>query len=129
VPTSAPFTPASTNDNGFPSDVPSSNAYCQDDEECQNLDEMNSTPDNLVYSCPTAKCIGNQCQCSPNCKKDPYTGMCCQGVQTIGSDSFCIENTATPGLAQIKYLLKQKGLKQEFDKKTYRKMLQQSVKM
>lgn len=88
---------------------------CYSDEDCMNPDSYSSTPDKLVYSCPTAKCKNSSCECGSTCKQDPYSGMCCQDVQNIRGDSFCIENTSIPGLGMLKYNMKQQ-IKQQMMK-------------
>lgn len=62
---------------------------CFDDEYCKNIDNTNSTPDNVIYSCPDAVCRNNTCQCGPNCQLDPYTGMCCQELVQVRGQTFC----------------------------------------
>lgn len=89
------------------------NATCYTDDDCMNMDAFSSSPNKIVYSCPDAKCVSNSCTCGANCKKDPYSGTCCQGIETIRGDTFCIENTAIPGLGNIKYSMKQKAMKQQ----------------
>ncbi len=85
--------------------------FCYSDEDCMNLDSFSSGPKKgLVYSCPKAKCVTGSCQCGTTCKKDPYSGMCCQGIKTIRGDAFCIENTAMPGLSSMKMSMKQKAM-------------------
>lgn len=85
--------------------------FCYSDEDCMNLDSFSSGPKKgLVYSCPTAKCVTGSCQCGSTCKKDPYSGMCCQGLKTIRGDTFCIENTAMPGLNAMRFSMKQKSM-------------------
>jgi hypothetical protein len=105
-PTFSPFelTPDSTAFVPIPNSA--INTYCSDDSECMNIDEFSSTPDNIVYSCPSAKCLNNQCSCGSSCKIDPYSGRCCQGLENIRGDTFCIENTAIPGLGQFKWKVK-----------------------
>jgi hypothetical protein len=72
------------------------NFGCSLDEDCMNLDPGLSNPNNLVYSCPKAKCLNNTCSCGSECQRDPYTGMCCQGIDIIRGDAFCIEHTERP---------------------------------
>ncbi len=69
-------------------------AFCTDDLMCQNINATKSTPDNIILTCPAAKCLEGVCSCGTECKRDPYTGMCCKDVEKIGSDTFCIENYA-----------------------------------
>ncbi len=66
--------------------------YCTDDLMCQNINSNKSTPDNIVLTCPNAKCIEGTCNCGDECKRDPYTGMCCKDVEKINNDFYCIEN-------------------------------------
>jgi hypothetical protein len=92
------------------SDLANSN-FCYSDEDCMNLDSFSSSPKKgLVYSCPKAKCVVGSCKCGPDCKKDPYSGMCCQGIKTIRGDAFCIENTAMPGLDSLRFTMRQKSM-------------------
>ena len=74
-----------------------SNAFCADDQMCQTIDEYQSTPSNIVYACPSGKCISGQCSCGAGCVRDPR-GYCCQGLQTINGESFCVTNTAKPNI-------------------------------
>ena len=69
---------------------------CSHDEDCMHLDEDKSTWSNLVYACPNAKCNEGTCQCGSSCVLDSYSGICCQGIDIIGSDSFCIMSTESP---------------------------------
>jgi hypothetical protein len=66
--------------------------FCSDDIMCQNINSKKSTPDNIVLVCPEAKCVGGTCQCGKKCKKDPYTGMCCNDIEKVGNDTYCVEN-------------------------------------
>lgn len=66
--------------------------FCSDDLMCQNINSKKSTPGNIVLVCPDAKCSGGTCQCGKKCKKDQYTGMCCNDIEKVGSDTYCIEN-------------------------------------
>jgi len=75
-----------------------SGSSCYHDEDCMHLDEDKSTWSNLVYACPSAKCNEGTCQCGTGCMVDSYSGICCQGLEMIGSDSFCIMSTGQPGL-------------------------------
>lgn len=66
--------------------------FCSDDLMCQNINSEKSTVDNLVLTCPNAKCVGGTCSCGSECKKDKYTGICCLDTQQIGDETYCIEN-------------------------------------
>lgn len=71
---------------------------CYSNEDCMNLDSRLSRPDKLVYSCPNARCVGGSpgtsgtCNCV-NCKLDPYSGKCCQGLEKVGNDIFCVNSS------------------------------------
>jgi len=69
---------------------------CQDDLECQHIDENKSTVDNLVLDCPEAKCMGGTCSCGSKCSRDSYMGICCNKVEKkiVNGQvtTFCIEN-------------------------------------
>jgi hypothetical protein len=69
---------------------------CQDDLECQHIDEKRSTVDHLVLDCPEAKCMGGTCSCGSKCSRDPYMGVCCNKVEkkVVNGQltTFCIEN-------------------------------------
>ncbi len=90
--TDAPVTTA-------PIDVNKIGFTCTSNEDCMNLDSFSSTPGNPVYSCPSATCNSGVCSCEPSCKLDKYSGTCCQGLEKIGSELYCIENTAKPTLS------------------------------
>ncbi len=65
---------------------------CQDDLMCQNIDSRRSTPDNMVLTCPGAKCLDGTCSCGPGCERDSYTSMCCTRVEKdANGNSYCIE--------------------------------------
>ena len=49
---------------------------CGDDEYCKNIDLFNSEPGKLVYKCPNATCSIGNCNCGPECMKDPRTKIC-----------------------------------------------------
>ena len=72
---------------------------CSRDSDCMTIDENLSTPGNIIYSCPEAKCVGSTCQCT-NCVKDPYLGKCCQGLQTINGTQYCVQHTGIPATQQ-----------------------------
>jgi hypothetical protein len=67
-------------------------SFCTDDLMCQNINANKSKTDKMVLTCPNAKCVGGTCDCGSNCERDPYTGICCNSIEKIGSDTFCIEN-------------------------------------
>jgi hypothetical protein len=70
---------------------------CTSDDDCMNMDAYRSKPGSSpVYSCPGAKCSGGSCNCGSDCKLDPYSGICCQGLEKIGQDIFCVESTGEP---------------------------------
>lgn len=66
---------------------------------CRNINASKSVPGQPpVYTCPKAKYdySKGQCDCGDNCKRDPYTGLCCKDVEVVGTGAnqvtFCIEN-------------------------------------
>lgn len=74
---------------------------CTDDLMCQNIDSKRSVPGKTpVLVCPEARCMGGRCSCGDNCERDPYTGMCCTGIEerTVNTPdgdfttTFCIED-------------------------------------
>ncbi len=66
---------------------------CTGDDDCMNMDSYRSSPGkDPVYSCPAAKCTGNTCICGSDCKLDPYLGICCQDLEVINKDVFCVED-------------------------------------
>ena len=69
---------------------------CQDNLDCQHIDENKSTVDHLVLDCPEAKCMGGTCSCGSKCSRDPYMGICCSQVEkkVVNGQltTFCIEN-------------------------------------
>lgn len=73
---------------------------CVTNEDCMNLDSFSSSVNkgkiNMVYSCPSATCNDGVCNCGNDCSLDPYSGVCCQGLDKIGDDVYCIENTNPP---------------------------------
>ncbi len=90
--TEAPYTIPlqTTNKTGF---------QCLTDEDCKNPDSFSSTPGKngkMVYSCPSATCSGGVCNCGSTCALDPYSGVCCQGLEKIGGEMYCVENTSQP---------------------------------
>lgn len=58
--------------------------------------QLKCSPNQPVFSCPDAKCVDGSCVCGSKCKRDPYSGMCCQGFETIRGQTFCIEVTKSP---------------------------------
>jgi hypothetical protein len=81
-------TQLTTNKTGF---------QCTSNEDCMNMDSYRSTPGKPpVYSCPTATCSAGVCSCEPSCKLDPYSGVCCQALEKIGGESYCVESTGQP---------------------------------
>jgi hypothetical protein len=59
---------------------------------CQNINSKKSTPDNIELACPGAKCVGGTCDCGKKCKKDPNSGICCNSIEIIRGDKFCVES-------------------------------------
>jgi hypothetical protein len=91
------FDPNTDPSNGADSSTP--DTMCSSDADCMALDPYASTPSNLVYACPSGKCVAGQCSCGSGCSYDSRTGSCCQGFQTINGESdFCILNTAKPNI-------------------------------
>jgi len=75
----------------------SSDFKCTSTEDCMNMDSYRSKPgQDPVYSCPAAICSDGSCNCGSDCKLDPYSGTCCQDLEAIGTDVFCIESKNTP---------------------------------
>lgn len=69
---------------------------CCSNEDCMNMDSYRSKPGKSpVYSCPNATCAGGNCDCGTECKLDPYLGQCCQDLERIGTDIFCVEDKNT----------------------------------
>jgi hypothetical protein len=77
---------------------------CSDDLMCQNINATKSIPGQTpILVCPDAKCMAGTCECGPDCKKDPYTNMCCKSIEervtktSSGEQktTFCIENFTT----------------------------------
>ncbi len=76
-----------------PTDFPKSSFQCIGDDDCMNMDSYRSSPGkDPVYSCPVATCSGGTCICGPDCQLDPYSGVCCQDLEVIGNDVFCVED-------------------------------------
>jgi hypothetical protein len=69
---------------------------CLKDEDCMNLDSYSSSGENLVYACPGSTCTKGTCVCGSNCKFDKYSGSCCQGLEEINGEQYCIENITRP---------------------------------
>ncbi len=93
---------------------------CTDDLMCQNIDSKRSVPgQDLVLVCPNATCQAGRCACGASCERDPYTGMCCKGlekrvVQTSQGQhktTFCLESDPSNDDASSKV---PKGLLESF---------------
>lgn len=77
----------------IPKDFKMSAFKCTGDDDCMNMDSYRSKPGQApVFSCPAAKCAGGDCICGSDCKLDPYLGVCCQDIEVIGNDVFCVED-------------------------------------
>lgn len=77
-----PFAPVKT--SGF---------TCSEDIDCQNPSSFASDPSKgLVLSCPSAKCVGQKCECGSDCQLDPYSQVCCQSLEVINGESYCVEH-------------------------------------
>ncbi len=88
ITTFLPIVTNTTNKTGF---------QCTTNEDCMNLDSYRSKPGRPpVYSCPSATCVSGTCSCEPDCKFDSYSGVCCQGLETINGESYCVEDTSQP---------------------------------
>jgi hypothetical protein len=80
-----------------PPDFKISTFKCTSNDDCMNMDSYRSKPgSDPVYSCPVATCSGGACECGSDCRLDPYSGVCCQDLEVIGNDVFCVESKNTP---------------------------------
>jgi hypothetical protein len=80
-----------------PLDFKTSAVACTSNDDCMNMDSYRSKPGSApVYSCPAATCSGGACECGTDCKNDPRVGYCCQDLEVIGEDVFCVESKDTP---------------------------------
>ena len=76
-----------------PPNFKTSSYKCSGDDDCMNMDSYRSKPGlDPVFSCPAAKCSGGDCICGPDCVLDPYLGVCCQDLEVINNDVFCVED-------------------------------------
>lgn len=72
------------------------NSSCRQDDDCKGINRKLSKPNNIVYNCPNATCTGNSCSCGSGCEYDTYSGKCCQGIDVIHGQRFCVERTKAP---------------------------------
>jgi len=85
---------------GLTGPVNSAGYSCTADTDCKHINEELSRPNNIVYACPSATCNEGTCSCGSDCQLDPYSGLCCNDIQTVypGSDAFCVMSAKKPSV-------------------------------
>lgn len=99
VPSPTETVPSPTDSVPLPT-VPSDNLICTDNMMCMNIDQENSTPNNIVYECPRATCNNGKCDCSSDCILDTWSGVCVKNVvigpTEVPQTGICIKTKISP---------------------------------